>query len=64
MTELNHMIGMAAFLIVMPFAVMCSMLLYILKKNDKLRDNVKEVAKEKGKDAIVKGIEWILKGRK
>lgn len=64
MTELNHMIGMAAFLIVMPFAVMFSLLLHILKKNDKLRDNVKEVAKEKGKEAIVKGIEWILKGRK
>lgn len=61
MTDFNTFLGVAIFCLVLPVALMGSLLMHFLKKNETLRDNVKEVAKKKGQEALVKGIEWLLK---
>lgn len=61
MSDFNTFFGVAIFCLLLPVALMCSLAMHILKKNDKLRDTAKDAIKRKGQEALVKGIEWLLK---
>lgn len=61
MSDFNMFLGLVVFCVGLPIALMVSLAQRTLKKNDELREKVKDVAKKKGQEALMKGIEWLLK---
>ncbi len=61
MSDFNMFLGLVVFCVGLPIALLYMAAQRTLKKNDELREKVKDVAKKKGQEALMKGIEWLLK---
>lgn len=61
MSDFNMFLGLVVFCMGLPIALLYMAAQRTLKKNDELREKVKDVAKKKGQEALIKGIEWLLK---
>lgn len=53
--------GFTVFLVLLPIAVLIQLACKTVKNDDELQAKVKDVAKKKGQEVLVKGIEWLLK---
>lgn len=61
MSDFNMFLGLVIFCAGLPIALLYMVAARTLKKNDQLREKVKDVAKQKGQEVLIKGIEWLLK---
>lgn len=64
MSDISTFFSVALFFVLLTAGLLVSLATQVLKRNDKLRDSVKQVAKEEGQEAVVKLIERMLTGRK
>lgn len=61
MTDLNTLFSLMLIFVFGPIGIIGGLILLFIRKNDRLRNSVSEIAKEKGKDALAKGIEWVFR---